>query len=445
MADTPGARPDPGSPQPGPGPHPHVDHELLAALDQLLEHADALVAHTPPAVTGTRRPVHTVYVPAGAAEPELAADWGRRAAALLAGPAGDGLAEACEVDPDAAAALLPMVAAKLEQEPIEDLRLDFEDGYPPVDDPAEDADATRAGELLAAFATGKAPAAPPFFGIRIGSMEAATRRRALHTLELVLDALLTGAGELPHGFVITLPKVGHPAQVQALVLVCRRLEAAYGLVRGALRFELQIELPRAVLGPDGTATVTKLVAAAGGRCSGLHFGTYDYTAALGIAAPYQAADHPAAEHAKQVMLLAGAQAGIPVSDGSSALLPVGHTGQVHAAWREHARLVTRALRRGLYQGWDLHPGQLPSRYLATYACYARSAPAMADRLGAYLARTRAADPADAAPEVADEPATARALAGFLLRAVHCGAVDPGAVQARSSVTPADLADLAAAR
>ena len=43
--------------------------------------------------------------------------------------------------------------------------------------------------------------------------------------------------------------------------------------------------------------------------------------------------------------------------------------QVPAAWRLHAGLVGRALERGFYQGWDLHPGQLPTRYLATYAFY----------------------------------------------------------------------------
>ena len=63
--------------------------------------------------------------------------------------------------------------------------------------------------------------------------------------------------------------------------------------------------------PDGAATVARMIHAAGGRCSGLHYGTYDYSAALGIAGALQSLDHPAADHAKAVMQLAAAGTGGP--------------------------------------------------------------------------------------------------------------------------------------
>lgn len=66
------------------------------------------------------------------------------------------------------------------------------------------------------------------------------------------------------------------------------------------------------------------------------------------------------------------------------MLPVGSPEQVRAGWVLHSGLVRRALERGYYQGWDLHPAQLPSRFAATYAFYRPSA-----------------DPADA-PEISDE-------------------------------------------
>ena len=179
-----------------------------------------------------------------------------------------------------------------------------------------------------------------------------------------------------------------------------------------------METPQAVLGPGGAATAAAMVHAAAGRCRGLHYGTYDYSAALGIAAAHQASDHPAADHAKAVMQVAVAGTGARAVDGSSNLLPVGPDRD--AAWRRHAELVTRALRRGFYQGWDLHPAQLPTRYLAVYASSGRRAPAALDRLAAYLAGAGGA--------VLDEPATARALATVLVRAVDCGAL--GAAEAR---------------
>src|SRR5262249_5596814 len=155
------------------------------------------------------------------------------------------------------------------------------------------------------------------------------------------------------------------------------LERGYGLPAGRLTFETQIETPAAV------GIVGDLIYAAQGRCVGLHYGTYDYSAACGIAAAYQASDHPVADHAKAGMQVAAAERGVRVVDGSSNLLPVGSPEQVQAAWREHHRLVTRALRRRFYQGWDLHPAQLPTRYAATYAFFREGFPAAVERLQAY--------------------------------------------------------------
>jgi citrate lyase beta subunit len=226
-----------------------------------------------------------------------------------------------------------------------------------------------------------------------------------------LDAL----GPPPDGFVVTLPKVSAAEQVAAMTVLCGRLEHTHGLPEGRLRFEVQVETPPAVLAADGTATVARLISAADGRLVGLHYGTYDYSAACGIGAAYQSLEHPAADHAKAVMQVAAAGTGVRLSDGSSNVLPVGDSARVHAAWALHARLVRRSLERGFYQGWDLHPAQLPTRYAATYGFFRDGTPAARDRLRAYLERRESG--------VLDEPATARALAGFLLRGLDCGAVD----------------------
>src|SRR5262249_33884806 len=218
----------------------------------------------------------------------------------------------------------------------------------------------------------------------------------------------------------TLPKVSAVEQVGAMTVLCGLLEQAHGLAEGQLKFELQIETPPAVLDAGGAVTVARMIGAAQGRCVRLHYGTYDYSAAVGIAGEHQTLEHPAADFAKAMMQVAGAGTGVRLSDGSTNVLPIGDRPAVRAAWDLHARLVRRSLERGFYQGWDLHPAQLPTRFGATYTFYREAAPMAVERLGRYLSRRRAG--------ILDEPATARALAGLLLRGLDSGALDPEEVE-----------------
>jgi len=410
-------------------PREHLDRlvgELADDLDARLAAVDDALAASYPGERPGRQPVHTLYVPADRFHAALVAE--HRAAALAVVDAHEGLLLA-ELDDDRG--LLARVRDKLEREPVEDLRIDLEDGYGTRADDEEDRDAERAAaELRSGLDAGTAPA---FTGIRVKGFEAPTRRRGVRTLTLFL-ARLVADGPLPGGFVVTLPKVTAVEQVEALVHATGRLEAALGLAAGALRFELQIETPQSILGPDGTALVARMVHAADGRCTGLHYGTYDYSAACGIAAAQQSLEHPVADHAKAVMQAAAAGTGVRLSDGSTNVLPVGAPDQVAAAWRNHLRLVRRSLERGYYQGWDLHPAQLPTRFAATFAFYREGFPAAAARLRDYLAQQDSA--------ILDEPATARALADFVLRGLDCGAVSTDEVRGAVLLDIRVLAELA---
>jgi hypothetical protein len=328
----------------------------------------------------------------------------------------------------------PRVRAKLAEQPIEDLRVDFEDGYGNRPDDDEDAAAVAAGRALAESAGDKG--ASLMAGIRIKGLQPATRRRGLRTLDLLVRAAVQHGG-LPDRFVLTLPKVAHVAEVSAAVRICERLERGYGLTAGALRFELQIEVPQAVVSPDGVATVARLIRAADDRCEGLHYGTYDFSAAAGVIAGQQSLEHPLADHAKAVMQLAAAQTGVRVSDGSTNVVPTGSAEAVSTAWRLHARLVQRSLRRALYQGWDLHPGQLVTRYAATYEFYRRELHPSCTRLAHYTSHT-----GNTASGFMDEPATALALACAVLRAVDCGACDDDEVSSASGLDRPTLLGLA---
>lgn len=410
-----------------------VGEELADLLDQRLSGADEQLRRCYPGDTGSRQPVHTVYVPADRFTADVPRSWGRAALDLLDAhaPNGAALAEATGMPASLVSEVHHRVRTKLEREPVEDLRVDFEDGYGHRGDDEED---RAAADVAAALAeTARAQSRPPYLGIRFKSFEVPTRRRGLRTLDLVLAGLV-GDGGVPDGFLLTLPKVTSVDQVAAMVQVCDRLESAYDLPPGRLTFEIQVETPQAVLAADGTVTVARMIAASAGRCRGLHYGTFDYSAALGIPAAYQSLEHPAADHAKAVMQVAAAGTGVHLSDGSTNVVPVGGRDAVGSAWRLHARLVTRSLERGFYQGWDMHPGHLPTRYLATYAFFRGGLAAAGARIRAYLERVEGG--------VMDEPATAQALAGAILRGLDCAAVAEAEAAAATGVDRRQLEVLA---
>ncbi len=398
---------------------------LAEDLDQLLAVADAELSSGYGGDRHGRQPVHTVYVPAHRFAANTVRLWSAEALAAQAEFASDPVefADAFNLSPALAEQILPLVQAKLADEPIEDLRIDFEDGYGIRSNDTEDAHARAAARALTSVLG--AHAAPAFAGIRCKSLEPRTRRRAIATIDAFLGALYETQAERPGGLILTLPKVTSVAQVNAMSVLCQRFESAYGIIHpGRLAFELQVEMPQLILGADGAATIARCIHAGRDRLIGLHYGTYDYSAAVGIGAAQQRLDHPAADYAKAVMQVAAAGTGVRLSDGSSNVLPVGSRNDIVAAWQLHSRLVRRSLERGFYQGWDLHPAQLVSRYAATYGFYREGFSAASDRLRAYAERAAAG---------LEEPATGRALAAFLGRGIDCGAFTEASVAARTGL------------
>jgi hypothetical protein len=409
---------------------------LADELDARLADADAALAAAYPGDRGRRQPVHTVYVPADRYDSGTVRGWGDEAKLALAahGRSVMELAEALDLRPSVAVEVYERIRRKLDAEPVEDLRIDSEDGYGFRPDEDEDAAAIAAAQALAAsIAAGQAA---PFHGIRVKSFEAPTRRRGVRTLQLFVGTLVESVG-LTDGFVVTLPKVTSVEQVEAFVFALGRVEEFCSLEPDTLHFEIQVETPQAILAADGAALVARMVHVGGGRVTGLHYGTYDYSASLGVAAEYQSLEHPVADHAKAVMQVAAAGTGVFVSDGSTNVLPVGDREAVRAAWRLHARLVRRSLERGIYQGWDMHPAQLPSRYVATYSFFREGLPSASARLSAYVHGGQSG--------FLDEPATAAAMAGFLLRGLECGAIDAAELDKLVGVDPDTLARLARRR
>src|SRR6266404_5024230 len=171
-------------------------------------------ARTHPGESGRRQPVHVVYGGAHLFKPDMCRRLGTLAERALAEHAPDpaSLALAIGIPAGLVDTVYARVVEKLRREPVEDFRLDFEDGYGNRPDEEEDATADSAAkEVAAGFAADTLPA---FIGIRIKPLNEELKKRSLRTLERFLNALLerTG-GRLPRNFVVTLPKITVSEQV----------------------------------------------------------------------------------------------------------------------------------------------------------------------------------------------------------------------------------------
>ena len=389
------------------------DHDFLRKAARHLKKVDAQLETRFAGDFGGRQPIHTCYVPADKFHSQIVTEWANNARQSLHEHASspETFAHAVGIDSQTVDSWWSRLNKKLEKEPIEDLRLDFEDGYGRRSDSEEDDHIDSALEGFATLETA-------FRGIRIKSFESVTRDRGLRTLDRVIAGLVK-LGGIPQGFVVTLPKVTFLEQVEVMVDAFYELERIHALTENSLRFEVQIETSQAIISPEGRITAAPLIDAAKGRLTAFHYGTYDYSAAVGIAAAYQTLDHPAADLAKSILQISAAGTGVRLSDGSTNIIPIGATHEVHAAWHNHYRLVRRALERGYYQGWDLHGTQIPTRIAANFAFYRDGLDAAAIRLRAYLGRAESG--------TMDEPATALTLANYFLRGLDAGAVDSGEI------------------
>ena len=413
---------------------PRTSLDAAAVRDHLvrLSAVDERVAHRYPGASGARQPVHTCYVPADSVDGGVLRRWSEGALSVLdehaAGPRD--LAEVLGLDRALAEAVHPRVRAKLAGDAVEDLRIDFEDGYGHRDDDSEDADAQRVAGVVAGWLSEGAQ--PANFGLRVKSFDTpALRERSVRTLDVFLTSLLEQWGSVPDGFVLTFPKVVDVAQVEVFAGLLESFEQQRGLAPRTLRFEIQIETTQSIVDSQGRWAPPRFLEAGAGRVTGLHFGTYDYTASCGLTAGNQHLAHPACDFARHVMQVSAAGTGVFLSDGSTNVLPVGD--QVHHGWRTHYQLVRRSLEHGFYQGWDLHPAQLVTRYAAVFTAFRESAPAEARRLADYVSSSGG--------EVLDEPATARGLAASFVRALDSGAVDAAEVREMTGLGESAVRDL----
>jgi len=146
------------------------------------------------------------------------------------------------------------VLEKLVREPVEDFRIDFEDGYGNRPDKEEDMHAVLAADEVVKGMIENS--LPPFIGIRIKPLTEEQKNRSIRTLDLFITSLLKKTtGKLPDNFVVTLPKVTIPEQVSSLVYLFDALEAKTGISAGSLQMELMIETPQSILDSNGNSAL----------------------------------------------------------------------------------------------------------------------------------------------------------------------------------------------
>jgi citrate lyase beta subunit len=398
----------------------------------------------------SREPIHVFYGGANLFKADTPQKLSRIARANFAEYAPDtqSFAQIFDLKSEIAEIVFERVGEKLAREAIEDLRIDFEDGYGFRSNAEEDGDALAASAELAKAHAEKSITA--FCGFRIKSFQPETVRRAVRTLDLFLTNLLEKtSGELPANFVVTLPKVENEAQVSALCQLLADFEIQRNLPEKSIKIEILIETPEAILNRRGEINLRRLVEAADSRCAAAHFGAYDFTSAFGIAAEFQDLKHALCDFARNWMQIALAPLGARLSDSVTTLMPVAiYKGEnltaaeisanrqsVVNAWRAHFANVTRSLSNGFYQSWDLHPAQLVARYAAVYAFFLNNLDSSAQRLRSFLDK---AARASLTGNQFDDAASANGLLNFFIRAHNCGAIGEAEILAQTGLTVAKL-------
>ena len=324
------------------------------------------------------------------------------------------------------------IIQKLKTEPVEDFRIDFEDGFGNRPNDEEDATAVKAAGELAMGMQNKTLS--PFIGIRIKPFTEDHKYRGVRTLDIFLSTLLQKTnGQLPNNFIVMLPKVVIPEQVTTLVRLFEIIEKENNLQPGTLKMETMVEATQIIMDDDGCNPLMKIVRAGEGRLLAAHFGTYDYTASCGITAKYQTMDHPVCDFAHHMTKVALGNTGIFLSDGATNIMPVApHRGKaltkeqlkenqdsVHNAWRTGYNHTMHSLINGFYQGWDLNPAQIPMRYAATYNFFLSSYDDAVFRLKIFVDRAAIST---LTGDIFDDAATGQGLLNFFLKAMNCGAI-----------------------
>lgn len=213
-----------------------------------------------------------------------------------------------------------------------------------------------------------------------------------------------------------------------------------------------VETTQSVIAADGRCPLPEFVRAAKGRCIAAALGVYDYTASVGVTAQEQRIDHRACDYARHAMQVALGGTGLNLADGATNIMPAPvhratgtealspsqiaeNRSAIHHGWRLHFQHVRRSLAHGYYQGWDLNPAQLPTRYAAVYSYFLEYLSDATDRLRNFV--DKAARATLAGGGVFDDAATAQGLLTFFIQGIRRQVITPAEISA-TGLTPEEM-------
>ena len=212
--------------------------DLEPILSDLSE-THAAIGQAFPGDPEARQPVHTVYGGAHLFRSDTPQKLGSLAIRALDTYAANawklaaalGMPDQTDADRRHLEAVRSRVAAKLRTEPVEDFRIDFEDGY--GHRPAAEEDGHSASAALAVAAAAGQGTLPPFIGIRIKPLSKDLHERSLRTLDLFVTTLAARGG-----IVVSIAAARHASQDRRAGAGDRRgarLRAARAPARAASR------------------------------------------------------------------------------------------------------------------------------------------------------------------------------------------------------------------
>ena len=238
-------------------------------------------------------------------------------------PDAETLASALGLSSGLAAVVRARVVEKLRREPVEDYRIDFEDGYGSRPDAEEDGHAVSAARESGDRAR-RGDACRLHRHPHQAVLAESSPRGRIRTLDLFVTALAARRrGQLPDHFVVTLPKVTSPEQVDSPGGDPRAAGEALSCRGGSLRLEIMVETPQAIVGPDGASRPCRSLAAAPRPLRRRRISGPTTTRPLcNVTAAQQSMRHPACDFARQVMQASLAGTGVWLSDGATSVLPV---------------------------------------------------------------------------------------------------------------------------
>lgn len=324
------------------------------------------------------------------------------------------------------------ISLKLESEAVEDYRIDFEDGFGIRTDREENQTAEIAAREFANAM--KENLLPEFSGIRIKSLSEEVKLRAVKTLEIFLTTLTEkSGGKIPDNFIITLPKVNSTGQIKVFVKILEQLENKLKIKNGKLKFEIMFETPQSVFDRKGRINIVPMIKASKGRMKAIHLGIYDLSLACEISPKYQTYINPLSDFVRQILVISAAGTRINISDGATNIIPSEtHKGitltekqkkenseVIHSAWKTAYENIFHSLKCGIYQGWDLHPSQIPVRYAAVYRFFLEG---MEEIFYRYKNFKESYAQAAMTGSKFDDAATGQGFLNYFRRAFNCGAI-----------------------